>query len=84
MNSALFALSEVGVDDVLTVDHSDHNRAGRTCPGDIGNCKGYRRAYHCERFGRNIGFDRNCLSNNHYVVEKSLREQRTQRSVDKS
>ena len=82
MNRALFALCKVGVDNVLSVYHTNNYRAGGTCPRNIGNCKRDGRAYHCKGFGRDIGFNRKSLSRYHYVVKKTLGEKRTKGSVD--
>lgn len=78
------ALCAVGIDDVLAVHHADHNRTRRTCPRNVAYRKCDGRTDHAENFGRNVGVNAQNGCNDRNVVVKSLREERTNRSVDKT
>ena len=82
--AALFALSVVGIDDILAVHHADLHGAGRTGPGDVGNAQRDRAAEHRERFGRDVRVDGERGRDDHDVVEQALREERTDRAVDET
>ena len=84
VNGALFALRGIGVDDVLAVHQPDHDRTRRTCPRDIGNGERDGRTDHGERLGGDVRLHRESRCDDHDVVEKSLREERTERSVDEA
>ena len=79
-----FLLFLRGVDDVLAVNVAHNDASRRSCKGNVGNGKSNGTAHHCVHFRLNVRFHRHCRGNYRHVVQKSLGEQRTDGSVDKT
>ena len=84
IKAGFFALFVIGVDDVFAVHVSYHDGARGSVERNVGHAQSDGASEHTENFRRDIGIHRKRGRDNGNVVEKSFREQRTYRSVDKT
>ena len=84
MNRALFLFRNGRIDDIFSVDaaHDDRTRGPR--PRNIRNGQRHGRTDHGEGFGSDVGIDGKRGGDYDDVVEDSLREKGTDRTVDEA
>ena len=84
VNGALFLLREAGINHVFSVHTTDDDRAGGARPGNVGDGQRDGGTDHGDGLGRDVGIDGKRGGDHHHVVEDSLGEQGTDRTVDEA